>query len=359
MNRIFSFAAGLILVWIIGFLLIAGRGLLIPLVMAIFLWHLLNSINSGIQKVPLVGPRLPSWLSMVFSLLAVVILILILINIISNNVNDVLAVSSRYQENLLTIFNNIDERFHIKKFMDFNDVIKSLSIQNMVVNIYGVFTTITSSAILITLYIVFLFVEQHYFIQKMDALFPQKEHQKLVKNIISHITQDTQTYLGIKTVLSLATSISSWLIMKWVGLDFAEFWALLIFFLNYIPNIGAIVATAFPATLAVIQFQSWWPFLEVTSGIVAVQFIVGNFLEPRLLGKSLNLSPLVILIALGLWGAIWGVLGMFLSVPITVMMMIIFAHFDATRPIAILLSQDGYIYKSYENIDDKVKIKKS
>lgn len=359
MNRIFSFAAGLILVWIIGFLLIAGRGLLIPLVMAIFLWHLLNSINSGIQKVPLVGPRLPSWLSMVFSLLAVVILILILINIISNNVNDVLAVSSRYQENLLTIFNNIDERFHIKKFMDFNYVIKSLSIQNMVVNIYGVFTTITSSAILITLYIVFLFVEQHYFIQKMDALFPQKEHQKLVKNIISHITQDTQTYLGIKTVLSLATSISSWLIMKWVGLDFAEFWALLIFFLNYIPNIGAIVATAFPATLAVIQFQSWWPFLEVTSGIVAVQFIVGNFLEPRLLGKSLNLSPLVILIALGLWGAIWGVLGMFLSVPITVMMMIIFAHFDATRPIAILLSQDGYIYKSYENIDDKVKIKKS
>lgn len=140
--------------------------------------------------------------------------------------------------------------------------------------------------------------------------------------------------------------------MKWVGLDFAEFWALLIFFLNYIPNIGAIVATAFPAALALIQFESWWPFLEVTSGIVAIQFFVGNFLEPRLLGKSLNLSPLVILFALALWGAIWGVLGMFLSVPITVMMMIIFAHFDVTRPIAILLSQDGYIHKSYESLEN-------
>jgi AI-2 transport protein TqsA len=359
MNRVFTFAAGLVLVWIIGFLLIAGRGLLIPIVMAIFIWHLLNTINSGIQKIPLVGPRLPGWLSMVCSLLVAVVFMTILINIITNNVNDVLGASPRYQENLLTIFNNFDQRLHIKKYMDFNYMLKSLSIQNMVINIYGVFTTITGSAILITLYVAFLFVEQHYFAKKMDALFPQTEHKKLVNNIISHITKDTQTYLGIKTVLSLSISISSWIIMKWVGLDFAEFWALLIFFLNYIPNIGAIVATAFPATLALLQFQSWWPFLEVTSGIVAVQFLVGNFLEPRLLGKSLNLSPLVILFALALWGAIWGVLGMFLSVPITVMMMIIFAHFDSTRPIAILLSQNGYIYKSYENIDDKIPINKT
>ncbi|MCL9682776.1 AI-2E family transporter [Legionella maioricensis] len=358
MNRIISFAAGLVLVWIIGSLLIAGRGILIPIVIAIFLWHLLNTINSGVQKIPFFGSRLPTWLSMILSLLVVVIFMDMLINIISNNVNEVIATSPRYQDNLLTIFNNLDQRYHIKGFMDFNYIIKNLSIQSMVVNIYGVFTTITSSAVLIALYVVFLFVEQHYFTQKMEAIFHKEEHQKLVNNIISHITKDTQTYLGIKTILSLLTSISSWFIMNWVGLDFAEFWALLIFFLNYIPNIGAIVATAFPAALAIIQFQSWVPFLEVTSGIVAVQFVVGNFLEPRLLGKSLNLSPLVILIALGLWGAIWGVLGMFLSVPITVMMMIIFAHFDRTRPIAVLLSQDGYIYKSYETIDEEVVINK-
>lgn len=352
MSRIINFTAGLILVWICGYLLIAGRGLLIPIVIAIFIWHLLNTINSGMKKVPFVGQQFPSWLSMVLSLLVVAILVKILINIITNNVNDVIAASPRYQENLLAIFNNLDKRFHIKAFADFDSIIKSLSIQSMVLNIYSVFTTLTSSAVLIALYIVFLFVEQHYFSQKMDAFFPQKEHRKLVKSILSHITKDTQTYLGIKTLLSLATATASWLIMKWVGLDFAEFWALLIFFLNYIPNIGAIVATAFPAALALIQFESWWRFLEVTSGIIAIQFIGGNFLEPRLLGNSLNVSSLVILIALGLWGSIWGILGMFLSVPITVMMMIIFAHFEATRPIAILLSQDGYIKKAYETIDD-------
>ncbi|HAZ7572206.1 AI-2E family transporter [Legionella sp. PATHC032] len=352
MNRIITFTAALILVWITGYLLIAGRGLLIPIVISIFVWHLLNTINSGVQKIPFIGTHLPSWISMILSLFVVVCLVMILINIITNNVSDVIAASPRYQENLLHIFNNLDQRFHVKGIFDFDSLIQGLSIQSMLVNIYGVFTTITSSAVLISLYVVFLFVEQHYFTQKMDAFFPQEEHRKLVKNIISHITKDTQTYLGIKTLLSLLTATLSWFIMKWVGLDFAEFWALLIFFLNYIPNIGAIVATAFPAALALIQFESWWPFLEVTSGIVAIQFFVGNFLEPRLLGKSLNLSPLVILFALALWGAIWGVLGMFLSVPITVMMMIIFAHFDVTRPIAILLSQDGYIHKSYESLEN-------
>jgi AI-2 transport protein TqsA len=352
MNRIITFAASLILVWIIGSLLIAGRGLLVPLVMAILIWHLLNTINNGVQKIPGVSERFPPVLSMVLSLIVVSIFIKILIDIISNNVNEVMAASPRYQENLLNIFNHLDKKFHIKGFTDFESTAKDLNLQNVVVNVYGVFTALTSSAVLICLYVVFLFVEQHYFTQKMDAFFPQEEHRKLVKNIISHITKDTQTYLGIKTLLSLGTATASWLIMKWVGLDFAEFWALLIFFLNYIPNIGAIVATAFPAALALIQFQSWWPFVEITSGVVAIQFIVGNFLEPRLLGKSLNLSPLVILFALALWGSIWGILGMFLSVPITVMMMIIFAHFDMTRPIAVLLSQNGYIYKSYETIED-------
>lgn len=353
MNRIITFASGLILVWIIGYLLIAGRGLLIPLVIAIFIWHLLNSINNGMQKIPRVGEKLPAWLSMILSLLLVIVLFRVLIDIIGDNVTDVMAVAPKYQEHLLSIFNNLDKKFHVKGVIDINQMIKTFNIQSVVFNIYGVFTTLTSSAVLISLYVVFLFVEQHYFNQKMDAFFSQEEHRKLVKNIISHITKDTQTYLGIKTLLSLGTAIASWLIMKWVDLDFAEFWALLIFFLNYIPNIGAMVATAFPVALALIQFQSWWPFVEITSGIVAVQFIVGNFLEPRLLGKSLNLSPLVILFALALWGAIWGILGMFLSVPITVMMMIIFAHFDATRPIAVLLSQDGYIYKSYETIDER------
>ncbi|WED43483.1 AI-2E family transporter [Legionella cardiaca] len=349
-NPIISFTAGLILVSLIGYLLYAGRSLLIPLVIAIFIWHLLNTIHNAVQRMPFVGRRLPNWLSMVLALLVVALLVKILIDIITNNVNDVIEASSRYQENLTNILNNMDKRFHVKTLANVDNFLQDLSVQRILVNIYGVFTTITGSAVLIALYVVFLFVEQHFFRQKLNALISQKGHRQLVNNIITHIVKDTQTYLGLKTLLSITTAMASWIIMKAVGLDFAEFWALLIFFLNFIPNIGAILATAFPMLLALIQFQSWVPFVIITSGIVAIQFIVGNLVEPRFLGKSLNLSALVILIALALWGAIWGILGMFLSVPITVMMMIIFAHFDATRPIAIMLSQDGYIKKAYETL---------
>ncbi|MFC3908516.1 AI-2E family transporter [Legionella dresdenensis] len=351
MNRTVSFTAGVVLVWIIGYLLFVGRSMLIPIVIAIFIWHLLNTIDASVHKIPWVGKRLNGSLGMIFALLVVVVFVRVLISIIGDNVNEVIAASSRYQENLMAIFDKVDNYFHIKILANFDSFLKSLSVQNILVNIYAVFTSITGSAVLITLYVVFLFVEQHYFRQKLNALFPQAEHRELVNNIINHIVKDTQTYLGIKSLLSLVTAISSWIIMKFVGLDFAEFWALLIFFLNYIPNIGAIIATAFPALLALIQFDGWLPFFVVTSGIVTVQFIAGNLIEPRFLSKSLNLSPLVILFALALWGAIWGILGMFLSVPITVMMMIVFAHFDKTKPIAIMLSQDGYIQKAYEKIE--------
>lgn len=353
MNRTITFAAGLIVMWIIGYLMIAGRGLIIPFIIAVLIWNLLNTIDNGMQRLPGFGPRLPLWLSWVLSLLVVAIFFKILIDIISNNVNDVIVASSRYQDNLMRIFNTLDAKYHIKTFANFDVIFKNLSVQSLLLNIYGVFTTLMGSAVLIALYVIFLFVEQHYFKQKMDALFPQPGHRQLVDSIITHIVRDTQTYLGIKTLLSLLTATSSWIIMKIVGLDFAEFWALLIFFLNFIPNIGAIVATAFPALLALIQFPTWGPFIIVTSGIVIIQFIIGNLVEPKFLSKSLNLSPLIILIALALWGVIWGILGMFLSVPITVMMMIVFAHFNATRPIAILLSQDGYIKKSYEAIEHK------
>ena len=343
MDRTIKFTAGLILVCIVGFLLISGRNLLIPIVIAIFIWNLLNTMNTALHRAPFVGKKLPNWLSWVFSLAIVCGFVWILIGIIGNNVNDVMSASSRYQANLLRILDRFENHYQIKSLNSLDVLLKNVNVQAILLSIYSVFTTLMSSSLLIGLYVVFLFVEQIYFKQKLDLLFPQREHRQLVDQITTQIINDTQVYLGLKTLMGLITAIASWIIMSWVGLDFAEFWALLIFFLNYIPNIGAIVATAFPAALALIQFQNWVPFAIMTSGLVVVQFVIGNLIEPRYLGRSLNLSPLVILFALSLWGMIWGILGMFLSVPITVIMMIVFSHFKPTRAFAILLSQDGKI----------------
>ena len=144
MNRTLNFTAGLILVWIIGYLLIVGRSLLIPLVIAIFLWNLLNTIKRGVKQIPYVGVKLPDWLSMLLALVVVAIFFQILIHIISNNVNEVISASPRYQENLTKIFNNADQRFHIKSMLSIDSFVKQISVKNILINIYSVFTTIRS-----------------------------------------------------------------------------------------------------------------------------------------------------------------------------------------------------------------------
>ena len=121
------------------------------------------------------------------------------------------------------------------------------------------------------------------------------------------------------------------------------FWGFAAFLLNYIPTIGSVVAVILPALLAVLQFNVPTPPIMILVSLGIVQFVVGNLLEPRLHGERLNLSPLVVLLSLALWGTIWGVVGMFLSVPITVTILIICSEFRRTRPLAIILSQSGKI----------------
>ena len=152
-----------------------------------------------------------------------------------------------------------------------------------------------------------------------------------------------QTYVAIKTLTSLMTGLISYIILLMVGVDFAEFWGFIIFLLNYIPTVGSLLGIIFPALLTLIQFANPVPFFIVLGSIGSIQFIIGNIIEPRLTGSSLNISPLVVILSLALWGSIWGIVGMFLCVTLTVIAMIIFSYFDRTRPLAILLSGNGKI----------------
>ena len=128
-----------------------------------------------------------------------------------------------------------------------------------------------------------------------------------------------------------------------IGVDYPVFWGFIVFLFNYIPTIGSMLAVAFPAALALVQFDTSSEFFLVVLLLGGLQFLIGNVLEPKLMGSSLNISGIVIMLSLALWGAIWGVVGMVLCVPLTVVTMIICARFPAWRPIAVLLSADGNI----------------
>ena len=147
--------------------------------------------------------------------------------------------------------------------------------------------------------------------------------------------------MSIKLFTSSLTGLASYLYLLAVGVDFAGLWGLLIFLLNFIPTVGSIAATLFPALIALAQSDGYGLFVLVLLGIGMLQLCIGNILEPRFMGSSFNLSPVVILLNLALWNAIWGIPGMFLCVPFLIIVAIVLSHFPQTRSVAIMLSSDG------------------
>jgi predicted PurR-regulated permease PerM len=199
---------------------------------------------------------------------------------------------------------------------------------------------------IITVYLLFLLLEQRTFSAKIRSIIRDPQRQVDAFELIDKMRSDIRSYVGIKVLTSASTGLISYFVLKIVGVDFASFWAVLIFLLNFIPTIGSIIATAFPSVLTLVQFDTLGPFIVTLLVLTGVQFCVGSLIEPKLMGNKLNLSPIVILLSLGLWGSIWGIPGMFLCVPITVIIMIICSYFPATRPVAILLSGTGEVASS-------------
>lgn len=196
---------------------------------------------------------------------------------------------------------------------------------------------------LITLYVGFLLAESSYVSGKIRKLFPDKSEAERINNILNSLSKNVRRYISIKTIVSLLTGGLSYIILRYIGIDFAETWALVIFLLNFISTIGSALGVVFPAIIALIQFDNYTPFITIAVGLTAIQFFIGNVLEQMFMGRSLNVSAFAIILSLIFWGTIWGVPGMVLSVPITVMTMIVAAHVPNWRWAEIILSKDGKV----------------
>lgn len=196
-------------------------------------------------------------------------------------------------------------------------------------------------AFFVLIYLAFIIASRSGFRRKLVAMFPHHLERDDAMATFQAIRVGVEQYLWVQTVTGLMIAVASWLVMMLVGLDNALFWAFLIFLTSYIPIIGGMVGTVLPAAFALLQFTAWWPAAVIFGGLQAVQFVVGTFILPKMQGDSLNMDPVVVLLSLAFWGAIWGMPGMFLSTPLTVMVMVILAQFPGSRWVAILLSANG------------------
>jgi AI-2 transport protein TqsA len=335
-----------LLIILIGLVLLyIGQDFLIPLVLAIMTWSLLNALADHIQKIRLGTVRLPRKLALLLSILALSSLLLLVYQIMASQSQALEAAAPVYEENFNAILNALTTWSGIEELPSSDQFLENVNLGSLLSWLGGSVGNLLSSLILILIYTAFLFTEQPVMAKKLDALASNPDEASKMRDIFTQITKQVQSYLWMKTLVSLATGLLSYLILIWVGVDFAAVWALLIFMLNFIPNLGSILGVMLPALLTLVQFDTLTPFILIAAGLGAVQFTIGNIIEPALMGKSLNLSSLGIILSLTLWGLLWGIPGMLLSVPIMVIFTIVCAKFDNLRGIAVILSADGIVEK--------------
>lgn len=325
------------------YVLYIGQNLLLPLVIAGAIAYLISILAHGISSIKIRGFGVPKALSMIVALGVILLGIGFLINLITVNIQSVVREAPGYQDNIEALIEKGYRAVGVEEVPNLQEVIDQIDIGAYLQNFGRTVRSLVSSTGIIIVYLLFLLLEQRTFPDKIKAIIQNRSKQKDAFELIDKMRHDIRSYVAIKVLTSATTGILSFVVLHSVGVDFASFWAVLIFLLNFIPTIGSIIATAFPSLLTLVQFDTLGPFIITISILSAIQFCIGSLVEPKLMGNRLNLSPIVILLSLGLWGSIWGIPGMFLCVPITVIMMIVCSYFPSTRPAAVLLSGNGKV----------------
>lgn len=328
-----------LLILILG--LYFGSGFLIPLAAALLSFVLLTAVIDWIAHLRPGGHQIPRWLAHVLGLLLILLGLGGIATILAGQASDVVAAIPRYQERFGQIISRAAQLAGEDLTLRATIEIKQLNLSGVVAKLVGSAGSFLTGFILVLIYIPFMMAERAPMRKKIALAAASRQAALEFGQVLKSISAGLQRYIGIKTAVSLLTGTLSYAVMKPVGLDFAETWAVLVFALNFIPTLGSALAVAIPAIVALVQFETLPPFLIIVFGCGAIQFVIGNILDPALTGKSLNLSPLMVILSLTFWTTIWGIPGALLSVPITVCLLIILANLPDTRSLAILMSGDG------------------
>mgnify|MGYP001793212171 FL=1 len=324
-------------------LLILAKSIIIPFVYGLVLWFLGRYFKNLAYKIPFFKKYVPSWLVSSVVFIFTVFTISVLVGIINANVETLIDSYESYQNNINSIVTKTNETFNVDVYQNLTKRLEDFEFSSLLQTIANSISGIFGDIVMVLLYAIFIVSEETSFGNKLKKLFSSTEELENATTILQKINKSISDYIGLKTLVSLLTGLIGYIFLAIMGVDAPFFWALLMFLLNYIPTIGSLIATIFPALFSLIQFGEFTPFLIILIGLGILEWFIGNVLEPKIMGDSLNISPLVTIIALVVWGQIWGITGMLLSVPITVVMIIICAQFKSTKAFAILLSKNGEI----------------
>ena len=330
----------------LGFLLYIGRGIVVPVIYGLLITVVITAVAAQVRALPL-SRRLPHSVSLWLSALLIGGALAWIAGLLATNVSQFIQRAPQYQATLLSTIQTAATALGIEREPSWQtlrqDMLARINLQALLQSVAGSALSIIGGVVIVGLNVAFLLLERGSFQTKLSLLFADPDAGARVGRILAEINGKVGRYLAVKTLINVALGAISWAIMAAWGLEFALFWAILIGLVNYIPYLGTFIGVAFPVLMAVVQFGDVGTVLSLTLALSAAQFGIGNVVEPQIMGKSLNVSPFVILVALTVWGSLWGLSGAILAVPMTAAMVIAMAPFATTRAFAILLSQDGAI----------------
>jgi predicted PurR-regulated permease PerM len=331
----------------IGWVLHIGAGVFVPIVFGVLVVYVIDGLTQLLFRVPGVGRRLPRALGTMVTAIVIMWALAAIASLVAGSVGNIMALAPRYSASLLNTIQELAARLGIEATPTWEtlrrDLLAQVNTQRLIGSTVLSVTSIATSLVVVLLYVAFLLMEQRIFATKLANVSKDPRRVENLRRILGHVNTRIGTYLAMKTAVSAVQGLVSWAVLALLGVEFAAFWATLIGLLNFVPYVGSVLGVILPVAFATMQFADLNQVLFVLIALSATQFVIGFFLDPYLMANSLNLSPFVILASLAAWSALWGIAGAFLAVPITACMALVFAEFEATRPIAVLLSRDGRV----------------
>jgi len=319
------------------------RDYAVPFAVAVLIWFLINGLAEAMMRLPMLREVLPRGLARVLSVALLFAAAVLTVDLIARNATALGEGVSGDRHVLLGRLEALAAWAGLSVELRPDELYDLLRIEELIGPAVAAAQGLVSDIALVFLYVLFLLIDERFYEAKLRALISDDERRAAVETSLARIGAETRAYLWLMSVLSLGVALMTYATAAVVGLSGAGFWGFLAFALNFIPTIGSITAVVLPVVYGILTLNDPVALVILIAVLSATQFVAGELVLPRLMGDRLNLSSVVILVMLVAWGAIWGPAGMFLAIPITVILAMIFGRFEATRWISILLSRDGRV----------------
>ena len=341
--QMITYFLGIICFVIFVYVLIALKDILIPITIAIFLTFFFHPILKFLN----VKLRIPKFIALLIIFIFNFGMFYLIGLLVVSNIQGFTSKADDYVQSLSSFIGSLLSPFNVTvnefanflnvqlETLDTTSVLRELFNSQIIQSIVLSFSSMLGDFFIVMIFWIFMIMGKDKFDERLRLAFTK--NISYIDDNLKEIKEQLQSYILYKTLISFITGAAFTFILLLYNVDFALFWGFLAFLLNYIPNIGSLLATIFPIIIALLEYGLGFTTISLSVFLVGVQFVMGNIVEPKLLGEKMELSPVFVLFSLFFWGWIWGLVGMFLAVPIASVVKIFCSNIEPLKPIAVLI----------------------